>query len=291
MAERGAATATVAPTNGLKEALAYAALGWHVFPLHAMLNGRCSCGRQCTSPAKHPITVNGVKAATTDTRQITAWWTRYPWANIGVATGSISGFIAVDIDPKNGGEASLEDLIIKNGEMPVTVEAITGSGGRHILFKHPGGHIGNRTNLFPGVDIRGDGGYIVVAPSNHPSGNHYVWHRSPRNTPLAQLPFWLYSLLQSSHTGNRKPVTEWRKLVQGVQEGERNQTVASLTGHLLAKGVDPWVTVQLVLAWNAQCNEPPLSDDEVLKTINSIAGRELRKRKRKRGGGSKCKTS
>jgi hypothetical protein len=88
----------------MAHALRYAAQGWSVFPLHSPQNGQCSCGRlDCTSPAKHPRTANGLKDATTDPERIREWWKRWPDANIGVVTGRASGVVVVDVDLDKGG--------------------------------------------------------------------------------------------------------------------------------------------------------------------------------------------
>src|SRR5262249_6367249 len=122
------------------------------------------------------------------------WWTHFQNANIGIATGKLSGFIVLDIDPRHGGEDSLEQLEQQYGKLPDTVIARTRGGGKHILFTHPGGNIKNSaSNLGPGLDIRGDGGYIVVPNSLHASGNSYEW--VTEEMELAQLPQWLLEKL------------------------------------------------------------------------------------------------
>src|SRR4030095_6094641 len=105
-----------------------------------------SCGNPaCSSPAKHPRTPHGVKDATTDPALITAWWTRWPEANVAVATGVGSGLLVIDVDSHDGrdGEATLRMLEQHYGSLPQTVQQLTGSGGRHLLFRYPGGPIAN----------------------------------------------------------------------------------------------------------------------------------------------------
>ena len=100
----------------------------------------------------------------------------------------------LDIDTKSGGAESLDDLEMLNGRLPHTIEVITGSGGRHVYFKHPGIDLRNSAGrVGAGLDIRGDGGYVVAPPSLHPSGNNYCWEISshPDDTPLADMPKWL----------------------------------------------------------------------------------------------------
>lgn len=178
--------------TNLEYALAYAAMGWPVFPLHNMVDGRCSCGRDCKKSAgKHPRTVNGVKDASAEPAVIEAWWTRNPEANIGIATGAVSGLVVIDIDPRNGGNATIDELEARNGRLPDTVLALTGGGGRHFCFRY---RAGVPHGLGAGIDVKTDGGYIVAAPSNHESGNHYAWEASSdplEGMQLAELPAWV----------------------------------------------------------------------------------------------------
>lgn len=160
----------------LQAALCYIAKGWHVFPLHTIRNGKCTCGAgACDSPGKHPMVSGGVYSATTDEVEVRAWWGRWPQANIGIATGMISRFIVLDVDVKGGGDEALADYLEGKPALPDTQIAITGSGGKHILFKHPGVKVPNKVRIAPGLDIRGDGGYIAAPPSLHISGKRYRW--------------------------------------------------------------------------------------------------------------------
>lgn len=271
--------------NG-KAALAYASkLNWSVFPLHTPHENFCSCKNpNCKSAGKHPRTKNGLKAATTNLDVITQWWKKWPDANIAIATGEVSGFIALDVDPRHGGDESLKALTGLYGTLPDTIEAITGGGGQHILFKNPG-QVKNQTNIVSGLDVRGDGGYIAVSPSLHISGSKYEWELSsrPLEVELADIPEWLLKLIAEPGKNEPKPVTHWREIAQGVGEGQRNQAVAALTGRLLSRGFDPIEAAALVMAWNTCYNQPPLPDHEVSRTIDSIAKREWNRRN---GGGA-----
>ena len=205
--------------------------------------------------------------------EVQAWFLETPNANVGIVTGAISGLIVLDIDPAHGGDESLRRLEREQGPLPRTVEAVTGSGGRHLYFAHPGGLVHNRVGIFTGIDVRADGGCVVAPPSLHHSGQRYRWASAhePENCPLAPLPSWLVA--QVSERGERTghPLTYWRKLVaEGVAEGERNNTIASLTGHLLWHGVDPDAVLELLLCWNRVRCRPSLPDDEVIRTVDSI---------------------
>src|SRR5262249_31309904 len=153
----------------LVAALDYAERGWMVFPLHTVGGQACSCGSgDCSNPGKHPRTRYGVKDATTDPEQIRIWWSSWPDANVGIATGAGSGLVVLDLDAKAEGEASLAALEAVHDLLPPTVTASTGGGGRHLLFAHPGVELRNSAGkLGAGLDVRGDGGYVVASPSRH----------------------------------------------------------------------------------------------------------------------------
>lgn len=160
-------------------ACAYADRGWAVFPLNA---------RQ-----KRPHSIlapHGMNDATADLASVFRWWERAPRANIGINCEA-SGLVVIDVDPRNGGEDCLHELICVLGKLPRTVNAHSGGGGEHILFQNPGGSF--RREVAPGVDIKSSG-YIVAPPSIHPSGEAYIWSvdGDPDETSVARLPTtWL----------------------------------------------------------------------------------------------------
>lgn len=184
----------------LDAALDLARRGMAVFPVWwPSPDGKCACPKgDCKRPGKHPITGNGFKNASTDPAQIARWWKVYPKANIGLATGAVSGLVVLDIDGP-GGENAIAGL-----DMPITPMQRTGrtDGGRHVFFAHPGTPTpgGESIGGLKGLDIRGDGGYVVVAPSMHYSGTPYRWVVS-LDTPLAPMPDWLRELRE----GKRNP--------------------------------------------------------------------------------------
>jgi len=179
----------------LEYALAYARMGWPVFPLHTIRDGVCSCSQKasCTRAGKHPRVSNGRNGATLDERTIENWWSIWPDANIGIATGTESGLLVLDVD--DGGEDALVGLAL-----PDTVEQVTGSGGRHLLFNRPSGdHYKTMTRIIPGCDSRADGGYIVAPPSRHLSGNLYQWEGSSdpfEGAAVADAPEWFTKLIK-----------------------------------------------------------------------------------------------
>lgn len=274
----------------LSAACRYAHRGWYVIPLHSSHNGRCSCSRPtCSSVGKHPRTVHGLKDATTDAALIRQWWTQWPDTNVGIVTGSRSGVVVMDIDPRNGGDNSFTDLERTYGPVPNTIESLTGGGGRHLFFQHPGDVIKSRP-IEAGLDIKADGGYVVAPPSHHASGKLYVWKQGgePDTKALSPLSQWLLQWMKDKATSSTsaRSISEWRRIaMSGIGEGQRNTWVTRLVGHLLRHGIDPVVALYLIAAWNQVHNRPPLPQDEVIRTVNAIAGRELRRRQGGRSHG------
>lgn len=230
------------PDSPLVEwALWYAAQGWPVFP--------------CTVDKK-PRVKGGFKSASTETTTIESWWSQWPDASIGCPTGPCSGFWVLDIDLP-AGPTSLADLEDKHGTIPDTLTQTTGSGGRHYLFPWPEDRAirNSAKQLAPGIDVRGDGGYIILPPSNHPDGNAYAWNGSPL-APLHPAPQWLLDLTskrkrnkQPKSNQARKPsndnygakaLKDEAEKVCCASEGIRNDTLnqaAFSLGQLVAGGV------------------------------------------------------
>lgn len=168
----------------LEAALAGLERGWSIIPVRPR--------------AKAPlIRWKPFESKRADARQLREWFERWPDANLAVVTGDISGLVVLDIDPRHDGDASLKRLQQQHGRLPETVRSITGGGGRHYFFKHPGREVRNRVGFEPGMDIRGDGGSIVLPPSVHPSGKRYRWSKSrgPDEHALADIPDWLLALV------------------------------------------------------------------------------------------------
>lgn len=226
-------------------ALTYARWGWRVFPLHTPRGSGCSCGSAtCGNAGKHPRTRHGFKEATTDEAIISQWWSEWPDANVGIATGPESGLLVLDIDPRNGGDDSFDELVHRIGALPETPEVLTGGGGRHFFFRWPSGVESLKAKpIGQGIDVKGAGGYVVAAPSLHASGRVYGWEASsrPGDVPLADVPAALLALLQAP---GKAPSS-------GIADGDAMSTVlgrafahAGMLGRALGQGrvavVCPW---------------------------------------------------
>src|SRR5215472_15195879 len=180
-------------TTMLTAALDYAKRGIPVFP--------------CRADNKRPITPNGFYDATTDAKQIKAWWKQYRNAMIGIPCGPASGLwvFDADVDPDKGldGPEELKGLIAKHGPLPATLASATPRGGTHYFFKWNGADIRNSTSkIAPGLDVRGDGGYVIVPPSVRADGAPYSW-RVNFDCPIAEAPTWLLNLIAASSPRNR----------------------------------------------------------------------------------------
>ena len=258
-AETGTQVTRSESTDTMQAALAYAHDGILVLPLHGIQQGQCSCGKpKCNSPGKHPRTAHGLKDATTDREQIKAWWGRWPNTNVAIVTGEVSGLIVVDldVDHKTGedlGESTLTALQAGHGELPHTVEALTGGGGRHLFFKRPQAPIKNSAGkLGPRVDVRGDGGYVVAPPSMHISGRRYEWevNHHPDETSIAKLPpNWVNLLGQIGEPANIQTTGR-------IPIGRRNNSLFAHARRLRVAGATETAIGVSVREQNQKCEEP-----------------------------------
>lgn len=218
---------------------------------------------------KEPLTKNGFKDATTDKACISRWWEEWPEANIGLPTGTKTRLLVVDCDPRNGGPADRAELIEQCGPIPATAEVLTGGGGRHIYFRYDGGPIPK--TLAKGIDLKGDGGYVVAPPSLHASGTRYevddIRGAKALLNPAAP-PEWLRERLKTAPS--RASVTNtsndamWRT-------GERNNKLTSLGGTMRKRGCTvESIQAALIEENKRRCN-PPLDASEVRRIAESVA--------------------
>ncbi len=196
--------------------------------------------------------------------EINAWWKQFPDANPALVTGKISGVVALDLDKKHGRSS-------KEFQIPPTACARSGNGGEHFFFKYPNHNIGNGTAIYgEGVDFRGDGGYILLAPSINESGGVYKW-KVPIENGLAEMPDWILKKM-IPETGSEK---KWLSGKDGVSEGQRNDTATSMAGKILSS-MDPklWESIgwEQLNIWNDK-NIPPILERELRSVWESIKKR------------------
>lgn len=258
----------------LEAALAYAQRGWLVVPLHNPTGGKCSCRKEdCSSPGKHPRTEHGLKDGSKDARRIEQWFARWPDANVGILTGKASGLLVLDVDGDDG-KASLKALTAAHAPLPKTLCVKTGRAGSdgkpkgcHYYFRAPAeAAIRNSAGVLgKGLDVRGEGGYVVAPPSQHSSGLQYEW-LAPEQ-PIADLPAWL--LAKPSEPRPAPEPAERRG--EEIQEGRRNATLTSLAGAMRRPGMSPEAIEAALMKENtARCN-PPLPTSEVREIARSVS--------------------
>jgi putative DNA primase/helicase len=189
--------------------------------------------------------------------------------------GSKSGLVALDVDPRAGGDASISELIERHGELPRTLEASTGGGGTHVLFSHPGVTFKNSSSVLgEGLDVKTDGGYIVAAPSLHASGRRYSWSRRQRP---AKPPRWLLELLTAEKPkAAPKAAPKRRQAAAGaggpaIAEGARNDRLFRIACAMRGNGADvSEIEAELLRVNSLRCC-PPLDGAEVRKVAASAA--------------------
>jgi len=213
---------------------------------------------------KTPLTEHGFKDATKDPATIGEWWAKWPDANVGIATGAVSRIFVVDVDPRHSGNDTIYELQLEFGKLPDTRMVRTGGGGTHFYFKHPGWFVPNSSGrIGPGVDVRGDRGY-VLAPPSITNGPYEVLRGE---NPL-EAPGWLFERLkhganiQSGEKTYRQPV---------FSEGQRNLRLTSLAGALRRAGLAESELLAALQQANADRCAPPLPADEVKTIAKSVS--------------------
>jgi putative DNA primase/helicase len=267
----------------------------------------------CSPKDKRPVIAardggKGFKDATTDETKIRAWWARYPDAVPGMPTGAQTGVWVLDVDEKPGkhGRDTLGMLEDTFGALPETVETITASGGSHLYFRHPrdGRIIHNRASrlgsgaetwgaggfpevpfstdtsghlIVPDLDIRGDGGYVIVAGAIMADGRRYEWEGSSdpdEGVKVADAPEWLLALVaHDEHETTPAAAAEGGSGIQPIATGERNDHLFRLGRSLRAKGCGEAAIEAALLAENAERCVPPLPEHEVKATAKSAANK------------------
>jgi Bifunctional DNA primase/polymerase, N-terminal len=245
----------------------------------------------CWPRRKEPAIRDNFRLAAVDETIIRRLWGEQGIYNVAIATGRASGLWVLDIDVDHGGKATLRELEARHGALPATVEVITGAA-RHLYWRWPDGadirNTQHRDDL-PGVDWRGEGGYVLAPPSIHPSGRAYAWSVDSASE-FAPAPQWLIDVVtaRGRRPGNGAMVAptlpaSWQAIMEGEHEGSRRAgTVAKLFGHLVRQtprtGIDPVAALSLAQIFDRARNSPPLGHDEVVRICRDIAEREAERR-------------
>lgn len=267
----------------------YTNRGWRVVLLYGIdpANGECECTREgCSSPGKHPRFAGWQAKATANPERIEGLLRKHPLSNIGLAAGRDMG-VVIDLDPRHGSEQSLRQLERVHGPLPDTLTAGTGGGGQHLVYAWPEGlWVGNMVPALKpyaghagGIDVRGQGGFVVVAPSVHVSGGVYTWC-DPLDTPLAPLPDWLLAGLAVDDLlarPDRVTPYGWAALISEcavvthAAEGSRHNTVVDSScriGSLVGGGEIDFATASDRLEQAAHQQDSPLDDTDINMAIH-----------------------
>lgn len=263
------------------QVIGYVRSGFPVIPIAPAKKGRSDTG-------KAPVVGFSPKDPINDEKKALHCWGYVPSRGVAIPTGRTSGLAVLDIDPRHDGDASLAELEREFGSLPSTVESCTGGGGRHFFFAYPPEGLKTRVSLRPGIDLKGDGGYVVVPPSHHHSGGVYQWTdgRELGEGDLAPVPAWLVDLaadqsVRAPSASTKTPsalfaaarnyAAKWNV----AQEGQRNEVAFRLSGHLAAhvtessgERLSKADILALVGEWNDR-NSTPLEEAELSAAVHS----------------------
>ncbi len=253
---------TTSKSRMADRALALLRLGWSVVPVHVPLeSGDCSCGYDCSWPGKHPrVPWREFTEKLPTEAQVINWFDEeFYGSNLGVVTGMVSDLVVVDVD------GTIDDF--KALGLPKTRATLTGGGGYHFYYSTGRKPAPSGISVTPGIDIKADGGFVVLPPSIHRSGYRYEWLDKREITQIHP------SELPRRAERTSEPNGEWvGELLAGVSEGERSSTAARMVGRYAQIGLSPDETTMLMLTWNT-LNSPPLPSRELGATIQSVYAR------------------
>lgn len=240
--------------NNHEAALKYLSKDWSIIPINP--TSKKPCLESWIEYQKRLPTID----------EINDWWSKWPWANIGVVTGKLSGVSVVDVDPRHGGTTD---------NLPDTVKSQTGGGGWHYFCKYcPDVYSLNDFGQGisrGGLDIKSDGGYVILPPSVHNSGNKYVWITPPFVNEYAPLPDWIIGLVKD-HSYEKLDINAFI----GTKEGRRDSRLFGMA-YTLLRFETKSRNVLDAMFWLNSTFKPPLEESIVLKKFESAATRLYRK--------------
>jgi hypothetical protein len=200
------------------------------------------------------------------------WFRQRPDANVAIVTGAVSGLVVADLDLAKAPEVAREFAERCGGELPAAPTVRTGSGGLHLYFQHPGVPVRSRVGLFPGLDVRADGAFVVAPPSIHPSGGAYTWEADTAFVPPA--PPWLIAEANAPLASSlvRPPnAAIGTGGAPKTYEGRRNPELFKIACAMRGQGYDrALIESELTVINGVRC-VPPLSPDEVAQIARSAA--------------------
>jgi hypothetical protein len=202
--------------------------------------------------------------------EVDSWWMEWPRANVGIITGKISNLLVFDLDSDDARD------YVKSRGVPMTPIAKTAKGV-HIYLQYPPVLVGNQSDAKLGMDIRGEGGYVVAPPSIHETGVEYIWtKRHLWNTPMALMNQWMSDYCTTEQNKEQRQKGWHLEILEGVGDGGRNNAAASLAGRFFNKDLSVPEITEILLMWNER-NDPPLPEEEIIRTVSSMGARHNRR--------------
>lgn len=253
-----------------ENALEYLQLGYPVFPVCSPAMGQHKHGNApCKNMGKRPLVAwEAFQTRLPTINEVRDWWNHWPAANIGMPTGKLSGIVVLDAD---SGDA--KKLAMEQGGVDRTPAVFTGKpGGIHFWLAHPGEGVSNFARKRPGLDFRGDGGYVLVPPSLHASGARYRWVDGTASLTAAPVPPWLLDLLHggsatpSTDDADNKPPLDLNTIIAGVPEGGRDDAMWRLAGKLRSDNVQRQYA-DLIIRQAARACDPAFDEADALEKV------------------------
>lgn len=252
----------------LEYALGYLMDRKPIFPVcFATGKGRCLQHGACKNAGKTPLVAwKRFQTELPTEEEVIRWWGGKTPANIGLATGELSGIVILDTD---SGDAWKEAL--RRG-VPNTPSVRTGKpGGCHFHFRHPGVDVTNFAGRLPGVDFRGDGGYAILPPSQHESLIRYRWIEGTQSLEHAEVPEWLMELLKGStglqgqESQDHVPL-DLEQILRGIPEGQRDEMIWRYACKLRGDDV-PQDYAEIMVRQAARVCRPPFNEDDAAEKV------------------------
>jgi Bifunctional DNA primase/polymerase, N-terminal/Primase C terminal 1 (PriCT-1) len=245
-------------SSAINAVLRLAARGFRMFPLEPR--------------GKRPIIPEWPAKATSDSHTLSEWHGEYAGCNWGLACGSGSHVFVLDIDGEEGA-AAIQDLCRKHGDAWMETLTVNTASGRHLYFQYPVAAIVRNSagKIAAGLDVRGEGGYVVVPPSIHPNGHRYSW--LSEDALVNPAPAWLLDLVASPAQQGSGTFASSTSGSTGriIVEGQRNATLTSLAGSMRLRGMTCTAIEAALLNQNSECCNPPLAEDEVRSIACSVS--------------------
>ena len=198
-----------------------------------------------------------------DEQEVRSWFDKWPNANVGTVTGEISEVVVIDLDSVEAKDRLKEQAGVY--DLNCVPRSRTGKGWQ-LFFKHPGGKIPSRAGIFPGLDLRADGGYVVLPPSVHPNGKIYKWEVL-LNGEFPKLPAELFKLITSSVKGQEaRERLNTAQALAGVPQGQRDEICFKLACKLRNADVPQEMAEKLILEAARNCS-PPFFEQAALEKV------------------------